>query len=291
MENIIRVEWNNQPVLTNAQIAEKLECPIDQLKWIYARHKEQFQEGVHFFKVEGDALRTLKKEVANRYLDSSSIEKEVASSNSDSSLSALTFGKGAKCLKLWTCQGVARLSKLIDTPKAWELFTVLEQNYFNPAPVEVKEEVKEEPKKKRKPRSEKACAYAMKMSNKLVKIGHTGDLADRISRVENESGWQVTDEHHSPDLERSDASRIERTLHRKYAHVKVKGEFFNADFDDVSDQLDREVELIEETICLPAELTDYDRVRLAIDLIGVSPENCRERLVHAAANLLFGKDF
>ncbi len=37
-------------------------------------------------------------------------------------------------MKLWTCQGVARLSKLIDTPEAWELFTELEKNYFESAP-------------------------------------------------------------------------------------------------------------------------------------------------------------
>ena len=138
--------------------------------------------------------------------------------------------------------------------------------------------------------SETVCVYAMKMNNNLVKIGHTSDMDDRISRVENESGWQVTDEHHTPEMPRNDASHIERKLHRRYAHVKVKGEYFNADFDDVSEQLDREYELMEETLTLPA-FTNYERGKLLIELIHAPIDSpFKERLAKETANFLLGKE-
>ena len=40
------------------------------------------------------------------------------------------INKLARIVTLWTKQGAARISKLIDTPEAWKLFTELEQFYF-----------------------------------------------------------------------------------------------------------------------------------------------------------------
>ena len=285
VKDLVPIIWSNQRVVTSAQLSELYKTTPYRIRDNFRKAKEYFTEGEHYFKISGEDLRQLKEQVGEMSMAEEWVEKR-------HSLTSLF--NATNSLVLWTLQGAVRHCKMINTVEAWEVFNVLEQNYFNPAPVEVKEEVKDEPKeepKKRKPRSDKACAYAMKMNNNLVKIGHTSDMDDRISRVENESGWQVTDEHHSPELERTDARRIERTLHRKYAHVKVKGEYFNADFDDVSDQLDREVELIEETICLPAELTDYERGKLLIELIGVTAESpFKEQLARQTANLLFGKE-
>lgn len=116
---------------------KNLNCSIDQLRSIYHNHKEEFTEGVHFFNVTGEPLRALKKDITNRHVNLH------ANSHADDSYFTFKFVKGAKCIKLWSCQGVARLSKLIDTPEAWELFTRLEKNYFErqaepaaePAPV------------------------------------------------------------------------------------------------------------------------------------------------------------
>lgn len=276
VKDLTPIDYANQRVMTYAQVAEAYNCSPDNIRKNFSNARQQFIEGVHYFKLEGGALREFKDRVK--------------------SLPVAVVSPSTTCLYLWTKEGCVRHCKMLNTQKAWDMFGELERVYFcvikgeNPTTAAAKDEPKEEPKK-RKPRSDKACAYAMKMSNQLVKIGHTGNIEDRISRVENESGWQVTDEHHSPELERTDARRIERTLHRKYAHVKVKGEYFNADFDDVSDQLDREVELIEETICLPAELTDYERGKLLIELIGVTAESpFKEQLARQTANLLFGKE-
>lgn len=285
VKELVRVEWRNEPVLTTAQVAEGLECSTDQIRWIFGGHKEQFEENVHFFNVSGSQLKELKKEVANRYLDSAPLKKGSEKNSSHTTHFALSFGKGAKCLKLWTYQGVARLSKLVDTPKAWELFTALEQNYFKtePPPAVL-------PPARKTP-SEMACAYVFDMSDDTVKIGHTGDISDRMARMKRERGLDVRQGHHTPQMPRDNARRIERTMHKKFAHVKVKGEFFNADFAEVSTELDRlasvEADYYEEEIT--CEFSDYDRVSLAIDLINVSPENCKERLTHAAANLLFGR--
>jgi len=114
IKDMVKVDRSNQRVLLYVQVAAGLKCSVDRLRSLYKDHKNEFVEGVHFFNVEGEALRTLKWEMRNRHVDSA----------------CPSFGKGARCLKLWTCQGVARLSKLIDTPQAWELFTELEQSYF-----------------------------------------------------------------------------------------------------------------------------------------------------------------
>ncbi len=124
MKNLIPVDYANQRVLTYNQVAKGLNCSIDQLRSIYHNHKEEFTEGVHFFNVTGEPLRALKKDITNRHVNLH------ANSHADDSYFTFKFVKGAKCIKLWSCQGVARLSKLIDTPEAWELFTKLEKNYF-----------------------------------------------------------------------------------------------------------------------------------------------------------------
>ena len=116
IQSLVPVDFANQLVLTTEQVAEGLNCSIEQLRSNFKNHKDQFQEGVHFFKVEGGILRALKKRV--------------------NQVHAVSFGKGAKCLNLWTEQGVARHSKLIDTPQAWELFNKLEKHYFKSAPAE-----------------------------------------------------------------------------------------------------------------------------------------------------------
>lgn len=124
LNNLIRVDWSNQRVLTYKQVADALNCSVDQLRSLYKTHKEQFKEGVHYFNIEGAALKALKKDMSNRYVDTPAVR---------------TFAKGAKCLKLWTYQGVACLSKLIDTDEAWRLFKALEYKYFG---IETAEEKK-----------------------------------------------------------------------------------------------------------------------------------------------------
>ena len=124
IQNLVPVDYSNQRVLTTAQVAEALDCSIEQLRSNFKNHKDQFEEGVHYFKVEGGALYALKRAVKKLCSSSTPSEKGV------NQIHAVSFGKGAKCLNLWTKQGVARLSKLIDTPQAWEMMDKLKIDYF-----------------------------------------------------------------------------------------------------------------------------------------------------------------
>ena len=286
IQNLPPVNFANQRVMTYAQVAQGLECSVDQLRSLYRDHKDEFQETVHFFNVSGEALRQLKKDMRNRHVDSPPSKKGAEKINSDSTRFALSFGKGAKCLKLWTCQGVARLSKLVDTPKAWELFNALENNYFKSAPP-----VAVEPKKKRKAPADMAYVYGFLMSNSTVKIGHTADITDRIKRMKREHGLDVLDEHHSPLLTRERARTVERTLHKKFAAVKVDGEFFDVTFDDIKDELDAVLireEVIQETISEPVA---DPNLKLLVDLLQTPLDSpLKEKLFKETANLLLGKD-
>ena len=107
--------WSNQPILTSAQVAKFYGCSTDRIKDNYLAHKDRFVEGVHFFKVEGEALKFFKRQVA------------------DSDSPSLKF---ASCLLLWTKRGCARHAKLLKTDRAWDVFEELEDNYFNTKPAE-----------------------------------------------------------------------------------------------------------------------------------------------------------
>ena len=156
-----------------------------------------------------------------------------------------------------------------------------------PVPAEVK------PVKLKRPRrlpSKMAFAYVFDMSDDTVKIGHTGDIEDRKARVKRERGLDVRQEHHTPALPRDDARRIEKTMHKKYAQVKVKGEFFRADFEEVSEELDRlanvEIDLYEEEIIE----ADYQREKLLVELLNTRLDSpLKEEVFKETANLLLGR--
>lgn len=204
--------------------------------------------------MEGAVLHALKMEVRNLYLDGDDEESSFA----------LSFGYGAKCLKLWTCQGVARLSKLIDTPEAWELFTALENNYFNFAPVEEPpkpawknkflnpapvdtdqktiDKLKEENSMLKNQLSpltnlEFAVVYVLLMSNGSVKIGMTQNLTERIKQLKHEKWLDRFWVHSTPFMPREDAAKLEKALHDKFAPLRWRGECYKARFVDVVAEL------------------------------------------------------
>ena len=271
IQNLVPVDYSNQRVLTTAQVAEALNIPVTNIKWIFARHKEQFQEGVHYFKVEGDALRTLKKEVANCYLNETPLKKEVANCNLDS---PLLFGKGAKCLNLWTCQGAARLSKLVDTPEAWKLFTNLEKHYFNPAPQNAPQPslFPDEPtaqKKVRRPAPECALVYAVLLSNLLVKIGLSSDFNRRLKELRKETHCDILEWATTTMLPFLDAVKFEKSCKDKFFDYVVGGEFFNAPFAEVKATL---------------QASPVDKLLAIADRMEPSPK--KNKLLNQAAALL-----
>ncbi|WP_420323957.1 ORF6N domain-containing protein [Lacticaseibacillus paracasei] len=79
----------------------------------FANNRDKFIDGVHYIKLEGNALKEFKSQVKN--ID-------------------LPINKFASTLYLWTKRGAARHSKMIGTDTAWDVFDSLEENYFNPKP-------------------------------------------------------------------------------------------------------------------------------------------------------------
>ena len=277
-KNLVPVDYSNQRVLTYTQVAEGLNCSVDQLRSLYKNHKQEFLPGVHFFNVEGAALRSLKNDMSNRQ--------------------AVPFVKGAKNVKLWTCQGVARLSKLIDTKEAWNLFSALEKNYFNVVPVENslfpdEEMVKENPApvaKKRRAPAETACVYCALMEDQTVKIGYTSDIRDRIKRLPREFGKVAVKHFCSPVVVRNAAQRFEAQLKEQFAACKVEGEFFSVAYEEVVEAI-KNLPIEEPPVEVPAPraLTADDK-KLLLELCAMLTESpFKEQFVRETANLIVGK--
>ncbi|WP_019543907.1 phage antirepressor KilAC domain-containing protein [Selenomonas bovis] len=111
MSNLIPVEYRAERVLTTEQLAQAYECGTDNIKRNFSNNKEHFEEGKHFFKLEGDELKDLRGKNIH-----------------------LQISPKTRCLYLWTRRGASRHSKMLGTDRAWEMFDALEENYFNPRP-------------------------------------------------------------------------------------------------------------------------------------------------------------
>ncbi len=111
LENITRIEYHGQLVLTTEQLADFYGCPTVNLKNNFKNNFDRFIYGKHYFKVEGEELQTVLKllQVKNFYSQNSS---------------------KIRSLYLWTKKGAARHCKSIGTNRAWDVFEVLEDNYF-----------------------------------------------------------------------------------------------------------------------------------------------------------------
>lgn len=105
------VEYSNQPVVTTEQLAEFYGCEPKQIIQNFNNNAVRFVEEKHFYKLTGDSLRAFKAS-----LGSSKISTNL---------------KFAPQILLWTKQGAARHSKMLGTDRAWDMFDLLEENYFN----------------------------------------------------------------------------------------------------------------------------------------------------------------
>ena len=120
---LAKVAYSDQLILTTEQLANFYEC--DKMKIIqnFNNNKNRFIEGKHYFKLEGENLKIFK-----RYIDQIDIP----------------INKFAPSLYLWTKYGAARHAKMLSTDKAWEVFELLEEAYF-----ESKEEIETAPQVKK----------------------------------------------------------------------------------------------------------------------------------------------
>ena len=230
VKGLIPVEWHNQRVLTTAQVAKNLKCKPSRIKDNFRLAKDQFQEGLHYFRVTGEELHLLKH---------------------SEGFAPLAISKMTSCLYLWTHRGCVRHCKMINTPEAWKMFDVLERVYFGVIKGEV--ELPEVPAVVKteevdtltarfqnqfaKPCTNLAVVYALLMSNGTVKIGMTKDLTDRIKQIQAESGIRVLDYRTTPFMNRDDAAALESALLEKFSPYAMGGEFFDCRFLDVAKDL------------------------------------------------------
>ena len=109
IQTLVPVEYSAQRVVTTAQVADFYDCPENNIIKNFNANKDKFKEGIHLFKLEGEALKEFKNSITESNL----------------------VGVNAKSLILWTKRGCARHAKMLGTDKAWEVFEELEENYFN----------------------------------------------------------------------------------------------------------------------------------------------------------------
>ena len=107
VDEIPRVEWRSERVMTTAQLADFYETSADNIRRNFSNNRDHFVEGKHFFKLEDDALQRFRK-IFPEALD-----------------------KFSPSLYLWPKRGAARHAKMLNTDRAWEVFEALEDNYFN----------------------------------------------------------------------------------------------------------------------------------------------------------------
>lgn len=109
MSNLIPLEYKKQRIMTTKDLAEAYGTEEKNIQTNYLRNSSRFIEGKHFYKLEGELLKSFKKSLPTE------------------SREPLKF---VPTLILWTEKGAARHAKILDTDEAWEVFEVLEETYF-----------------------------------------------------------------------------------------------------------------------------------------------------------------
>lgn len=108
IQQLDKIEQNGMRVLTTAQLAECYETDTRTIKQNFNNNKFHYEEGKHYIRLEGDALKGFKDKVENFDL----------------------VQKNAKILYLWTERGALLHAKSLNTDKAWEVYEGLMEFYF-----------------------------------------------------------------------------------------------------------------------------------------------------------------
>ncbi|VWD32863.1 ORF6N domain-containing protein [Burkholderia contaminans] len=106
-ETLPAILWCETNVITTELLAKLYGVQPNNIQANHRRNAERFEEGKHFFLIEGDDLKSLRLTF------------------SQSQISPKT-----RSLILWTERGAARHAKMIETDQAWDAFEKLEDCYF-----------------------------------------------------------------------------------------------------------------------------------------------------------------
>lgn len=98
-DKLVPIEHDGQRVITTELLAQAYESNTNNLAQNFKRNKEHFKEGVHYFLLQGDALKEFKLQMTDSHLQISSMTRS---------------------LYLWTERGANRHCKILDTPKAFK---------------------------------------------------------------------------------------------------------------------------------------------------------------------------
>ena len=102
------VYYRQQKVITTESLAIGYGATSQQITNNFNRNKGRFEEGKHYFRVEGDDVEILRNSFRGAQISSR-----------------------ARTLYLWTERGASRHAKMLETDQAWDYFELLEETYFS----------------------------------------------------------------------------------------------------------------------------------------------------------------
>lgn len=103
------VYYRDQKVITTESLAVGYGAEVKSIQMNFANNRSRFEEGKHFFKIEGDELKAFKDYPNNIGV----------------------VDKRARHAYFWTERGASRHAKMLETDQAWDYFELLEETYFN----------------------------------------------------------------------------------------------------------------------------------------------------------------
>ncbi|QII50699.1 ORF6N domain-containing protein [Bacillus paralicheniformis] len=106
--NLSIIEQNNQRVLTTAQLAESYGAEEKLVQQNFNNNKKRYKEGKHFILLQGDDLRTFKRD-----------------------FEILGIAPNTNKLYLWTEKGAWLHAKSLNTDQAWDAYEMLVDEYYN----------------------------------------------------------------------------------------------------------------------------------------------------------------
>ena len=106
MNKLVPINYENQRIMTTSVIAESYNTTTDTITKNFNRNKDKYQEGKHYFLLQGEELKEFKAKGQIDLLPS--INK----------------------LYLWTEKGALLHAKSLNTDKAWEVYDKLVETYF-----------------------------------------------------------------------------------------------------------------------------------------------------------------
>ena len=109
-QEMVPITYNGFPCISTEMLALAYEVEPNQIRQNFKRNKERFVEDKHFFMISGNDLNEFRLRVTNSHSQISS---------------------KARTLTLWTERGAARHAKMLSSDKAWDVFELLEETFFN----------------------------------------------------------------------------------------------------------------------------------------------------------------